>query len=167
MQPKFLFNGTVHPVIPVRRQQSVQLEIDGRIITAELQWQSAHSAELTIDGKNRQVHVAQDDQQLFVHLDGKTWWLECLDEFSEAASEGGSASGIVIAPMPGVVVELNTSVGESVTEGDHLLLIESMKLQMAIRATATGTVENIHISGTGDSFEKGSVLVEITPEGSA
>ena len=167
MQPKFLFNGTVHPVLPVRRQQSVQLEIDSRIITAELHWQSPHNAELTIDGKNRQVYVAQDDQQLFIHLDGKTWWLECLDEFSDAASEGGSASGTVIAPMPGVVVELNASVGQSVTEGDNLLLIESMKLQMAIRATATGTVETIHINGTGDSFEKGSVLVEITPEGSA
>ena len=42
MQPKFLFNGTVHPVTPVRRQQSVQMEIDGQPVTATLRWQDAN-----------------------------------------------------------------------------------------------------------------------------
>ena len=114
--------------------------------------------------KQQPVYVAQDDQQLFIHLDGRNWLLECVDEFSEASSDGTSDNGTVTAPMPGVVVELNTAIGRSVREGDSLLLIESMKLQMDIRATATGTVESIHISGAGDSFEKGTVLIVIAEE---
>lgn len=167
MQPKFLFNGTVHPVTPVRRQQSVQMEINGQPVAARLHWQDANSALLNINGQQRQVYVAQDDQQLFIHFDGRNWLLECVDELSEAASDGTSGNGTVTAPMPGVVVELNTAIGRNVKEGDSLLLIESMKLQMDIRATATGTVESIHINGAGDSFEKGSVLIVIAGEVSA
>ena len=166
MQPKFLFNGSVYSVTPVRKHHSALLEIDNHQVAAGLQWFSPNDALLTLDEDCQQVYIAQDEQQLFIHLGGKTWYLECIDEFSEAASEGGSASGRVIAPMPGVVIELNTAVGQHVKEGDCLLLIESMKLQMAIRATTSGTVESIHIKGAGDSFEKGSVLVDIVGEAS-
>ena len=164
MQPKYLFKDEVHSVTPKRRQQSVELEIDGKTVIARLQWQSQNSALLTVNNKTRQVYVAQDDQQLFIHLDGKNWLLECIDEFSDAESGNVSTSGTVKAPMPGVVVELNTTVGQSVTEGDSLLLIESMKLQMDIRATLTGVVQSIHINGAGDTFEKGSVLIEIAED---
>ncbi|AMO54893.1 acetyl-CoA carboxylase biotin carboxyl carrier protein subunit [Endozoicomonas montiporae] len=166
MQPKYLLNDSVYSVTPIRKQHSTVLKIGNHTVNARLEWSGPNEAFLMLDDDCLQVYIAQDNQQLFIHLGGKTWHLECIDEFSDAAAGGHTASGQVIAPMPGVVIELNTAVGDQVKEGDSLLLIESMKLQMAIRASVSGTVTGIHVAGAGDSFEKGSILVDIAGEAS-
>lgn len=162
MQPKYQLNDRIYQVTPVRRSSDCLLEIEGQQLRAQLQWHDQHQCDLTINGHTQRVYVAQDDSQLFIHLDGTNWELTVIDEFSEAAESGSAGNGQVKAPMPGVVVELNAREGQNVEEGDCLLLIESMKLQMEIKATVAGEIARIHVDGAGASFDKGSVLVEIS-----
>ena len=162
MQPEYRLNNKIYQVTPVRRSSDTLLEIDGKQIRAQLQWHDQYQCDLTVNGHTQRVYVAQDDNQLFIHLEGNTWELTVIDEFSEAVASDTAGNGRITAPMPGVVVELNAREGQSVAEGDCLLLIESMKLQMEIKATVAGEIACIHVDGAGDSFDKGSVLVEIS-----
>ena len=74
-----------------------------------------------------------------------------------------SAAGEVVAPMPGLVVDVLVQVGQTVEEGQSLLVQESMKMQMQLRAPCAGRVVEVSIKA-GDQVGKGASLVRVTPE---
>ena len=68
--------------------------------------------------------------------------------------------GTVAAPMPGKVIGALVKKGEKVRAGDPLVIIESMKMEMAVRADADSTVEEILV-GEGQSVKRGQGLVRL------
>lgn len=68
--------------------------------------------------------------------------------------------GNVVAPMPGMIVEINVSPGEHVSAGQVLAVQEAMKMQMHLRAPADGVVKHVAIA-MGDQVEKGAVIIEL------
>lgn len=66
----------------------------------------------------------------------------------------------VCAPLPGSVIDIKVSVGESVKKGQLLLLIEAMKMENEIVAPTDGVVRAIHTS-KGASVSTGTPLVTL------
>lgn len=66
----------------------------------------------------------------------------------------------VIAPMPGKVLQLKVSEGDSVKEGDTLLILEAMKMENEIIANASGSIKKI-IAAVNDMVDTGDVLMVI------
>jgi pyruvate carboxylase subunit B len=64
------------------------------------------------------------------------------------------------APMPGMIIRYEVDEGDSVKEGDLLLILEAMKMENSITAPAAGTVQSIPFK-TGDLVKKGDVLAFI------
>jgi pyruvate carboxylase subunit B len=64
------------------------------------------------------------------------------------------------APMPGMIVSYEMSVGDSVSEGDTVVVLEAMKMENALSAPAGGTIKAINFK-SGDSVAKGDVLCVI------
>ena len=62
--------------------------------------------------------------------------------------------------MPGSVLEVRVNVGDSVSEGDVLLILEAMKMENEITAPRGGKVREIHVKA-GDTVGSGKVLLEI------
>jgi len=79
-----------------------------------------------------------------------------------AAPAGGAASGpgVVQAPMPGLIVSFQVKEGDTVTEGDPLLVLEAMKMQNVINAPISGRVQSIP-KPAGSSVSKDEVLCVI------
>ncbi|MCP4351035.1 MAG: pyruvate carboxylase subunit B [Desulfobacterales bacterium] len=76
---------------------------------------------------------------------------------AKAASVDGTP---LTAPMPGMIVSFEVEVGDSVSEGDTLVILEAMKMENALQAPASGTVKAINFK-SGDSVAKGDVLCVI------
>jgi len=74
-----------------------------------------------------------------------------------APVEGGTK---LEAPMPGMIIRYEKKEGESVNEGDVLMILEAMKMENSILAPATGTVKQICCK-EGQSVQKGDVLAVI------
>ena len=74
-----------------------------------------------------------------------------------AASGEGEA---VNASLPGNVLRVETSVGASVAEGDVLLVLEAMKMEIEVKAPKAGTVQSILVA-QGDKVVNGTPLVTI------
>ncbi len=64
------------------------------------------------------------------------------------------------APMPGMVINFLKKVGDSVTEGETVLILEAMKMENALTAPVSGTIKAIHFE-SGDSVAKNDVLCVI------
>ncbi len=64
---------------------------------------------------------------------------------SDARLQDGAASGEVIAPMSGRVVAVKVTAGEQVEKGAPLLVLEAMKMHLAITAVAAGKVAELRV----------------------
>ncbi|WP_020581002.1 acetyl-CoA carboxylase biotin carboxyl carrier protein subunit [Endozoicomonas elysicola] len=169
MQPKYRFSETQFTVSPLKHSATRLIEIasdqgGSHQVNAGIRWLDHCHGELTVNGVVRHIYAVQDDQTLHVHMDGKVWQVDIVDEFSDAGGASDQAeSGLVKAPMPGVVLDISVKEGDQVEEGQLLMLIESMKLQMEVKASLSGTVLLLGVDGVGASFDKGAQLVNIRP----
>ncbi len=62
------------------------------------------------------------------------------------------------APMGGKVIEVKVSVGDSVNEGDEVVILEAMKMELPVVAGESGTVKEIKCSA-GDAVDAEAVLM--------
>ncbi|NOY73906.1 MAG: biotin/lipoyl-binding protein, partial [Gammaproteobacteria bacterium] len=68
--------------------------------------------------------------------------------------------GDVTASMPGTIVEVLVKIGDTVAEGDPILITEAMKMETEIQAPISGTIKDVHVN-KGDSVNPDETLVEI------
>lgn len=73
-------------------------------------------------------------------------------------NKGGA--GALITQMPGKVVKLMKKVGEKVTKGETVLILEAMKMENEIKSGADGTIKNINVK-EGQALDSGFLMVEI------
>jgi acetyl-CoA carboxylase biotin carboxyl carrier protein len=64
----------------------------------------------------------------------------------------------VLAPMGGNVWEVKVKVGDQVSEGDEVIILEAMKMELPIVAESSGVVKEIKVK-KGDAVETGAVLI--------
>ena len=78
-----------------------------------------------------------------------------------AAAPAAPASGTAVpAPLPGNVLSIKVNQGDSVAEGDVLLVIEAMKMENEVAAPCAGTVQQISVS-VGQMVNTGDTLIVI------
>ncbi|MFP4086030.1 MAG: acetyl-CoA carboxylase biotin carboxyl carrier protein subunit [Desulfobacteraceae bacterium] len=64
----------------------------------------------------------------------------------------------ITAPMGGKVIEVKVQPGASVNEGDEVVILEAMKMELPVVATESGTVKEIKCN-KGDAVEAEGVLI--------
>ena len=119
---------------------------------------------VTIDGTmietpRRALAVADGDKR-WVFLDGDVFEFEVPTASAGSPRKGRHHHGSLAAPMPATVIRVNTEAGAAVKRGDTLLVLEAMKMELPIRATANGTVTAVYCR-VGEMVQPGVALVEI------
>lgn len=66
----------------------------------------------------------------------------------------------VTAPLPGTILKINVSVGDTVTEGQNLMVMEAMKMENQVQTQKAGEITAIKVN-VGDSVLQDDVLIEI------
>jgi biotin carboxyl carrier protein len=105
-----------------------------------------------------QVAVATGAGATWVFVDGNVWTVEDATRERSGRKRGGDTT--VMAPMPATVVSINTSPGQPVKEGDTLIVLEAMKMELPIRAPRSGVVKAVHCV-QGELVQPGINLLEI------
>jgi len=158
----FHFNSTPQQRHRVHRQPgSDQVVVDGHAVAVTADGSGRYTAR--VDGRAERLHAVADGDSVHVQWRGRSWRIDRLDPTRASAAAGGNAAGTSLAPMPGVVVSLQATAGQRVKEGDALLVIESMKLQMTITAACDGTVAELPVA-LAQTFQRNAVLARVTPD---
>jgi len=66
----------------------------------------------------------------------------------------------VTAPLPGTILKINVTIGDIVTEGQNVLIMEAMKMENQVQTTKGGEVTSIKVN-VGDSVLQDDILIEI------
>ena len=87
-----------------------------------------------------------------------------FNDLSQQVSAGSNqvGSGKLQAVMDGVIVDIKLAIGDKVTKGDVVVIMEAMKMEHPIKANTDGIIESINISA-GDQVKSKQLLAQITP----
>lgn len=162
MRLKMRLNGMPHEMDITALRPDVEVSIDGRRHTLRETGGTGAERHVRLDGEDIRYHQARSGNRAFLHLDGRNWIVEFVDP-RDAAREKVLGSGDIRAPMPGVVVSVEKRPGDTVSTGDTILTIESMKLQTNLTAERNGVLAEI-LKSEGDVFEKGAVVARLEEE---
>jgi acetyl/propionyl-CoA carboxylase alpha subunit len=141
-----------------RSGTDVGVEIDGRALTVEALLVDACTLQLRLDGRLCTAFIVRAGHGYDVHLDGVVYRLT-LEE-ADTGSAATLATPRVVAPMPGKVLKVLVSSGQSVAAGDGLVILEAMKMETRLVAEAAATVERVHVQ-EGQMVDAGDLLIEL------
>ncbi len=143
--------------------------LDGRRVVARLDpVPETPLRYLEVDGRTESLAMAYDGQGWRVQVRGRVRAVGVLDEracrLRELAGGGikSGGSGVVKAPMPGMILRLQVELGQRIKGGGGLVVLEAMKMENEIRAPQDGVVTRIYVE-PGSVVEKGAPLVELGP----
>ncbi|MEV7363205.1 acetyl-CoA carboxylase biotin carboxylase subunit [Streptomyces sp. NPDC003737] len=114
---------------------------------------------VVLDGVRHTFHRAAD----WLGRDGDAWHVRDHDPVA-ASLTGAARSGTdsLTAPMPGTVTVVKVAVGDEVTAGQSLLVVEAMKMEHVISAPHAGTVAELDVT-PGTTVAMDQVLAVIAP----
>lgn len=99
-------------------------------------------------------------------INGARYQVNLSDQYDRLAAHLGFGSGQsgkvqhIKAPMPGLIVSINVSPGQSVKKGDALAVLEAMKMENILKSPGEGVVKNVLVQ-KGAAIDKGQVLIEM------
>jgi glutaconyl-CoA/methylmalonyl-CoA decarboxylase subunit gamma len=123
----------------------IQAEVDGEVFEV---WPEESSKPLSEQKPTIKPRTAEEIQS-----DG-----------SEKLEESNSLkSYLVIAPIPGVIIEIKVNPGDVIEYGQELCILEAMKMKNSIRAGKSGTIDKILVTA-GDQVSQSQTLMEYHKE---
>ena len=120
---------------------------------------------LLIGGASYLADVAEEEGRFRVDVRGESYRVRVEEEarsrLRTLGGGGGGAGGhVLVAPMPGKVVHVAVSEGQSVRAGDGLVVVEAMKMENEFKSAVAGTVKEVRVRA-GQAVNVGDVLVVV------
>jgi biotin carboxyl carrier protein len=121
------------------------------------------------DGKSYAVEVLGTDadaKTISLRINGREHHLKLADETDQLVKQLGFTAVTAvkslnaIAPMPGLVLDIMVAIGDEVTDGTPLLILEAMKMENVLKSEGDGVVKSISVK-KGDAVEKRQLLIEM------
>jgi biotin carboxyl carrier protein len=106
------------------------------------------------------AYAVNDRARTWVFIDGSTYVIETEDRDASPRGRATDDQLALSAPMPATVIAVNVAPGQEVAEGDLLVLLEAMKMELPIKAPHAGRVKSIACR-EGELVPAGVPLLEL------
>lgn len=173
MQGKLELDGQQYEVQVEEQERGLQVSVDGKSFPVFLK-QSEEGYQIRVGEDVLTLGFDEAQQQLFLASGASSvtvdelalpFQFQVLRANSEDAvvsmAGGATDAGSITAFMPGTIVRVMAEEGQKVEAGDVLLILEAMKMENEVKATADGIVASVHVEA-GKAVNKDELLVQLT-----
>lgn len=143
-----------------------EIYVDGEPISVDLVQSGAPELySMLFDGQSYELLIASDRFTYTVTLEGEQIPVQVEDERMRKLNMGRKMTTLahgelaVIAPIPGLVVQVLVAEGDEVTENQPLLLLEAMKMENEIRSQRSGVVKEVKVEAGQRVEQNGTLLI--------
>jgi 3-methylcrotonyl-CoA carboxylase alpha subunit len=152
----FQLGGTRSLIVPVvvdgdSANATVSFGADGMRVTVE---DTAPATDARVFEADTEAYVVRRGRQTRVRV----------RDFTRASAQGGTGDGLIKAPMHGRVLEVLVGIGEQVTTGQRLAVIEAMKMEHTLRAPFAGVVTQVSIAAGAQVVEGAEIMLIKAPK---
>jgi len=158
-------DGRTFPV----EQEGADWTIDGERVNCDIQLQPNGLISVLLNNKSYNATVESVDRkakQVRLSVNGSSYDIAISEPMDRLlASMGMDLKAMqkaepVKAPMPGMVLKVLVQPGQQISKGDGLLILEAMKMENVLKASADARVKSINVQER-TAVEKGAVLIEM------
>lgn len=146
----------------------------------DFEFSEAEIQSLDVQESKNKLHILQDkksdlaeilksdflNKKYNIKINANTYVVSIKNDLDLLIKEMGlslAASQVVNdikAPMPGLILDINASEGDEVSEGDQLLVLEAMKMENAITAPRNAVIKSISVNKS-ETVTKNQLLIEM------
>jgi acetyl-CoA/propionyl-CoA carboxylase biotin carboxyl carrier protein len=153
-----------HLTVQFRRTNTAnQFEVvaaDGSIVATALRMRDGHG-HIEFGGETNPFRVVESGATTWIGSEGDSW--SFTEHEPTAAGDTQIDDGAAVkSPMPGTVISVLVSAGESVTAGQPVVVVEAMKMEHTLRAGADGLVTELLVQ-VGDRVTLNQLLAVVEP----
>ncbi len=155
-------SGSTFAVAYTQRGNEYDTHVNGQATRVQILSEEHGAVTLLVNGQPLRVHIVHDGQRSLAAINGHVYEFSRAGEKKGASRqrEAGRLSPEIRSPMPGKILDVRVTTGDTVAAGQVLVLLEAMKMENALMAEGAGQVKKIHVA-TGDLVELGQLLVEL------
>lgn len=137
----------------------------GKLYSAEYLSHDGHQLKLMLNGRTEVIYCSvNDEQKTIVNFHGLNFTCYRTDQLNDtldyARKEQVNDKSRLVSPMPGKVVKINVKEGDEVSEGTVMIVVEAMKMENNITATAKAKVKRILVT-EGEMVDNKKQLIEL------
>ena len=141
--------------------------VDNKEYKQELYPLSGNTWLLKLDNKIYEISASQIDHERYsISIEGRNLEILIRTSLQEKAAKLSELKGITThkmdtkAPMPGMVIKIKKNIGDNVSQGESIMILEAMKMENDLRAQVSGKIKSISVK-EGMAVEKGNILFTI------
>lgn len=138
---------------PLNNMKTYEIDINGKHYTVEVLGIDGQTGKVSVNGTPYTVQIKEPENE-------KNTSVLSTHNFENELSRPVSAKGAITSPLPGTILKIEVSMGQSVKRGDRLMVLEAMKMENDILSDRDGKVSAIQVS-QGASVREGQTLIEI------
>ena len=165
-----MFEATIEDHVLELEKKNETYAVNGHVVPAKVNKLAERLYEIIYNDRNYRVlihDVNPDESTVTLTVNGKKTTVKLRSRLARLLEEMGLGDALVVkidsvkAPMPGLVRGIKVKVGDTVSTGDPLLILEAMKMENVIKSPGDGTISAISVE-EGASVEKNEVMLRFS-----
>ena len=160
MEYRFNQLGNDYTITIEKRDDGYMAIIDGKQYMIDEFRRHDNLLVFRLDGIQYHIQYARDKETIHIMAAGEHYSFDSTRDLKTIRGAATEKSDSVSSPMPGLVVKIPVEVGEHVTAGQTLAIVEAMKMQNELSAPRDGVVKKINVKNE-ETIEGNQILIEL------